>query len=305
MMPQSMQTISACGKCILVGEHAVVYGAKAIAIPLPSLRISVTLFKEKELRPAQSSKMPTQIKEIVPLVVGEACTLLHVERPHVAFDGNSNIPVGAGLGSSAALCVASIRALDAFYQLNLSAERIAALANVLEARFHGNPSGLDATVVSYESCLVFSKGVTPEHLALAKASPVLHFILVDSIERSSTKEMVDRAAPHFQGTEGSKLVAEFDAVTTAAGNALQARSESDLAKAMAQSRRLLEQVGVVTPAMQNVMREMERLGVIGVKPTGAGGGGMILGLAPAAEADHIWHQVTQSFDVKNCFRTIM
>ncbi|MCX6130086.1 MAG: hypothetical protein NTX25_13605, partial [Proteobacteria bacterium] len=202
ILPREAQA-SACGKAIIVGEHAVVYGTHAVALPLKSLRLqlSISPVTRIEKPQIQLSLAGHEASSRVISVVSDAMELLGATPFSLNGRSQNSLPIGAGLGSSATLCVAVLRALTASLGYELPPAQLALYANELEKRFHGTPSGLDAAVVAYEACILFCKGKSIRPLqrdALATAKS-WEFVLIDSQVRASTLTMIRLAEPFFKG----------------------------------------------------------------------------------------------------------
>lgn len=268
----------ACGKFILAGEHAVVYGARALAAPLFSRTIEIHLHPDGQDHFTLNGR-PVSEPAIIDLLQN-AKKIFDVNH-HIAFECTAKIPVGAGLGSSAALCVALVRALAAHSGRELSPDQVSRHANELEKIFHGSPSGLDSATVAQARCLIFSKKEGIRLLPKTLPRP-FHFLLIDTGERSSTRLMIEKAAPYFQQERENK-VALFDHLTDDSERALLEGDSGLMAGAFRRSYTALEAAGVVTERMKFLTDQLYALGITAVKPTGAGGGGCLLGLLEANE----------------------
>jgi len=160
--------VHAIGKSILFGEHAVVYGYPAIAIPIRNLETKAVI--TPDIHAAQESYilqasdidftgsfeyLPTPNIFIKALqLFKEAYPLARI--PSFKLSISSQIPVASGLGSSASISVATIRAISQYLGLKLPEERVNSLAFELEKVNHGNPSGIDNTVITYEKHFTIS-----------------------------------------------------------------------------------------------------------------------------------------------------
>lgn len=285
--PQAAQS-SSCGKAILIGEHAVVYGTHAIALPLKQMRMFF------EIEPIQSSNQTNIILKLggqeassrLVEVIPEAISLIGEKPFSMKASGHSSLPIGAGLGSSASLCVAILRALATSLGKELDTAQLSEFSNRLEARFHGNPSGLDAAVVAYESCIYFSKSTPVERIELSSKTPSSwEFLLIDSKMRASTKTMIDIARPSFTSSNGEQLLAKFEALANQAKENLTHTQHYELALALNEAHLLLKQVGVVPDPLDDMIHHCRRLGASAAKITGAGGGGTIICLLDPKHAD--------------------
>ncbi len=298
--PKASHTGSmACGKAILVGEHAVVYGARAVAIPLPNLHLSMQVDSTPTAGDQAEIRMHlggTPAPEKIIRVVREAMDLLQMPRQNLQIQGTSLVPIGAGLGSSASLCVALLRALTDLSGNMRSTADLAALATQLERTFHGNPSGLDTTVVAFEQPVIFRRGTMPTPLTVARLKQAVGsegrwpFALIDSQLRASTSDMIARAQPFFSGPHAAERIATFDRLAAQVADALRDGHIALMQPAMNEAAELLTQAGVVPEALTTMMIKIRQVGALAVKPTGAGGGGMLLTLLdPACAAEQLRH----------------
>ena len=278
----------ACGKTILVGEHPVLYGACAVALPLKAMRLSLW-FKGGP----RTEKMHITIKmeglkgsalSSVIVVTEQAAQLLDVPPQVLEVKGRSCLPLGAGFGSSAALCVAILRGLTQLSARVISDTRLAELANELEKRFHGNPSGLDVATISFEYPIRFRRGSEPESLGMAPGSR-WPFVLIDSGLKACTKVMIQIARPYFEGEAGARRVSRFDRLASRVEAGLRLGDVSLVADAMNTASTMLGESGVVNGCLRDIIDSCLEMGCLAAKVTGAGGGGAVLALLdPASEA---------------------
>lgn len=298
---------TACGKAIITGEHAAVYGAHAVAIPLHSMRFQFRMVKrntrlgahpEIHLKLAGHEGSP-RLKS----VVLKAMELLGMEPFSLDAETHSTLPIGAGLGSSATLCVAVLRALSEAKGITLPPSLLADMANELEKSFHGNPSGLDTAVVAFEKPVLFAKNRKIEALSIAPGFNA-EFVLIDSNIRASTLAMIRIAEPYFKGPNGDKNIARFDSLSLLTHSALEEGSTEKLAFCMNACGELLQEAGVVPTNIEAMIQKTRELGAPAAKSTGAGGGGVIIGLLPAdqAERERCFHRITQEFKGHGVYR---
>jgi mevalonate kinase len=227
-------------------------------------------------------------------IVTQAFKLLRRSYRPIAIKGHSNVLIGAGVGSSATLCVGILRAIQALAGETSSVDHLAALANKLEERFHGNPSGLDAAVVASEKVIGFRRGESPQEIQVSNVrlpageSAPWRFAIIDSRERSSTKAMVEKASPFFLGEKRGKILEKFEQFSSLTIKGLESGVAADVAEAMNGCNDLLTSAGVMTPGLAKLVADAMKLGCLGAKMTGAGGGGCVLALLdPAAWTDQL------------------
>lgn len=299
--PTKRIAASAGGKTILVGEHAVVYGARAIAIPIRNLRLNLHIEQEGE-NAGQTSidveiaqrKAPSKVYQ----VVRQALDILNVQPNRLKIRGDSELPIGAGMGSSAGLCVALLRALCEANQIACSPYELAEWANHLEKNFHGNPSGLDTAVMSLEKPLLYRRGEGSQEIEIR---PLQHghswpLALIDSGMRASTAHMIKLAEPYFcEPEQGSRRVAQFDSLTARTRDALIHSDIDEVARCMNQAHQWLTDAGVVPDSLTTIVQQIRDLNVLAAKSTGAGGGGMILCLLDPKMSSNQFSQLIKTF----------
>lgn len=277
-MTPTSSVASACGKWILFGEHFVVHGAPAYAWPLPTRTLVVTA----HLRPGSAPALrvsgnvtdPGALKLALRLVGRRLRALPGALHVAVA----STLPVGAGLGSSAALVVAMT---DALHRLGVAdGHRGLPRLRALERLFHAAPSGLDPTVVSAGVPIRFSS-IGDWARVDAETPPGL--IVLSGETRATAQQQ--RVASNAAGLE--LLVHDYLAVLAGGLSALARRDWETLGRAVDENHALLARLGVVSEAQQQLRERARELGAWGAKVSGAGGGGAVLVLHP----DPAWLEV--------------
>lgn len=276
----------AAAKVILLGEHAAVFGRRALALPLDSaVTASVrectgrtTLeFRENDQTLACS---PAGFADLADLVVRQ----LGLEGRHFEVRVRTTVPRASGLGSSAAIAVAVTRAFNHVFALGLSNEAVNDIAYACEKLAHGNPSGIDNTVATYGEAVLYCKGAARpvQALELEEFPPI---VIAASGARSSTKEQV-AAVRRRHAVMPERYNAIFDEMDriSAEGAALLVRQDyPKLGVLMNLCQGLLNAIGVSTPELERMADIARASGAVGAKLTGAGGGGCIVALCPGRE----------------------
>jgi mevalonate kinase len=284
---------SACGKIILLGEHAVVYGYPAIAVPFTGLRARAEL--NAEASPCQVDAPDIGLKSPLedlpadhPLAfcVRRTCEYLGTEIPAARLSITSEIPIASGLGSGAAVSTAVVRVLASAAGRNLSPAETSQIVFEVERIHHGNPSGVDNTVIAYERPVCFQRDRQPE--LLSPGSKML-FLVADSGIRSSTKVAVGGVGERRAAqTEQYNSLFRKIGMLAETGRRLIATGEGHpLGEAMNECHGLLRAIGVSLPELERLVDAARAAGALGAKLTGAGLGGNIVALAEPQTIDAV------------------
>jgi mevalonate kinase len=275
---------SACGKVILLGEHAVVYGFPALAAGLAdSLRLRA--------EPLSDARAPVEL--CIPEwdlditldpsddhAVARACSevLSFCDGPLTGWriEGNAELPARAGLGSSAALTVALARLvlgsdadLSLVVEASLRGERI----------FHGEPSGIDSEVAARGGILRFVRGEPVETIPLRE--PLQLGIIPSGVPRSTADQVAKVRYCHDRWTMIARPMLQL--IGVAVGEAIASLNKNDLdslGEIMNLNHHLLGGLNVSSPILDAMCSAARAGGARGAKLTGAGGGGCILALPP-------------------------
>ena len=286
--PDDEPASSACGKVILLGEHAVVYGRSALAAPIP-LAVEARVSDARE--GVHLSIPEWGLEHRVPPAdrhadgaPGILATLLArldlADRP-MTIEVVPHVPRGMGLGGSASLAVAVLRALDAHCGLALSDEEINAFAFECEQATHGRASGVDNTVATYGEPLLYRNGETPAFEPLSPPRPVPLVIGIGSTA-SLTAHTVARvhAAWQRQPERYEAVFDQIESLTEAAVDAVRQGALEELGELMNLCHGHLNALQVSTPELEQMVHIARTNGALGAKLTGGGGGGSIVALAP-------------------------
>ncbi|NJN16526.1 MAG: mevalonate kinase [Oscillochloris sp.] len=285
-----MQSIhaSAPAKLILCGEHAVVYGRPAIAVPLSDLRASAAVtpadlgcglsFHAPDLGGAWSEdENPTD-----PLCELAQMTLQQFGRhpANLRVSLRSMIPIASGMGSGAAIGTALVRALAAYAGYEPTPAEVSALVYASEQRFHGTPSGIDNTVIAYEQAIWYLRGDPPTIAPLRVGEP-LQLVIGDTGIRSATRLPVAAVRERWQADQPTferffDLIADL---VVRARAALAAGEAIVLGALLDENQHLLEQIGVSSPELNRLVNAARTAGALGAKLSGAGWGGVMFALA--------------------------
>ncbi|MBI5876073.1 MAG: mevalonate kinase [Chloroflexi bacterium] len=279
----------ACGKAILAGEHAVVYGRPALGVPLAQIAATA------EIR--EGTGGATIVAEDLDAVwtldeLGDGHAIAHIVHTTLAKLGEeappnflltirSTIPIARGLGSGTAVSTAIVRALAAHYGHTLNAAQVSALVFETEKLYHGTPSGVDNTIIAYEAPVYFVRGQPPQRLRVARP---FRLVIVDTGVPSETKVAVGDVRAAWQA-EPARYEAIFDAIgklVEQARDAIEYGRLERLGPLMDANQAHLREIGVSSPELERLIAAAKGAGASGAKLSGGGRGGCMIALVDAA-----------------------
>ena len=279
-----MRSFVSSGKWILAGEHAVLRGSRALVFPLPAMQMKLQ-YEESDHDLHAHFRGPTgeNYQLLFYGLVDRALEILG--RPRKDLKGSitleSNIPLGNGLGASAALCVAVGRWLADLGWVDTA--KLESFCRELENLFHGESSGVDVAVVLSNRPLCFSRFAPSEHFNV-QWKPEIY--LSSSGQKGLTHACVQQVKDFIRhnpvlGQELDDRMSE--AVESIRSLLLQSDKNqndrlSDLVRAINQARYCFENWGLTSGMVDREMQLLVEAGALAVKPTGSGGGGYVLSL---------------------------
>jgi mevalonate kinase len=215
-----------------------------------------------------------------PLQLATEATLRHIGSKDHAFQVNveCEIPVAAGLGSSASTTVAIISAVANSRHAKLSKEEIFKLAFVPENYLHGKPSGVDQATCIYGGIIEFNRPFNVKKVR-PKKEPVI--LVCDTGIHHATKTLVGGVVKKSQKERSNfhDYMAKVRKISAGVAKALTEGDDEDLGTLMYQNHDFLRKIGVSNPTLDHLVEVARREGALGAKLTGAGGGGCIIVLS--------------------------
>jgi mevalonate kinase len=293
-----MTSASAPGKVILCGEHAVVYGQPALALPVHQVKAKATLTPMEDekkghiLVHAPDIQLSQWMHEIAPdnplrCVIQRTLEVIQVrDFDALKLEIRSTIPIASGLGSSAAISIAIIRALSQHFDAPLPPEEQSLIAFEIEKLYHGTPSGIDNTTIAFERPVYFIQGEEPVTFEIGAP---FHLIIADSGIASSTSKAVAKVREMWKKDKVyyEALFDQMGFISHSAQRAIKAGQIHVLGSLMNRNQELLKAIGVSTPQLENLIQLARDRGALGAKLSGAGLGGNIIALVTGETSDAI------------------
>jgi len=268
-----MIKVSAPGKIHLLGEHTVVYGKPALLSAI-NLRVAVNVIANPKGARQSSKSMEVKdfslitrndLRKIIEPIIKKVFKIKTIPPYQVKI--SSQIPLGSGLGSSAAISAAYIAALLSFLKIKWDLNLINELTFEAEKVFHGNPSGGDNSAVVFGGLIWFRKE-TPNLKTIqpisVKKNRSKNFVLIHSGKPSeTTRDMIETAKPKIKSILSSQenLTKQME---------LALKKGDGLIEIIKKSQKNLEKIGVVGKIARKIIKEIENLGGA-AKISGAGG----------------------------------
>jgi mevalonate kinase len=287
---------SAPGKIILFGEHAVVYGRPALAVPVTQVHADVDISDSS--RPgiwidapdidlhAELNSLPSDHP-----IAAVIHNFLFISRlspfPNLGIKITSTIPVASGLGSGAAVTVALTRALSSHLSYSMTDEEVSVFTYEIEKLHHGTPSGIDNTVVTYARPVYFVKGQTIETFTVGEPFTI---VIGDTGISAPTKESVSDVRKLWEADKAKweNVFDEVGEIAKNARNAIESGKWKELGSLMNQNHTLLQEMTVSSPELDALVSTARKAGATGAKMSGGGRGGNMIALIETDGADSVF-----------------
>ena len=286
--------VSVPGKAILIGEHSVVYGHPAIAFPLLNVQLHISMQQPTQIHEISSWHeawciemknevlcLSEQMKVLLTSALKETFCLFNQKlddfSPQKIFI-QTEIPLGGGMGGSAAISSSLVRICAKLFDKNLSYEEEVLFSNKIDSLFHfGKASGLDVSTVLGKHFIFFNKGHAPKILNVCLG---LWVALVDSEERSETAVMVKKVSAQVEAknTDTLHAIEHLGTLTHQCVDELFNSNSYAVATILNEAQELLCLLGVSTDKINTLCHDLKKEGALCAKLTGAGGGGLVLSL---------------------------
>lgn len=284
------------GKVILCGEHAVVYGRPAIAVPVSEVQAQAhiaparpgqgILIAAPDLDRRFALQAAPDDEPLARIVRLTLAALGLTAEPDLTITVSSTVPVARGMGSGAAVSTAIVRALAAHHNRFLASRAISDLVFQTEVIYHGTPSGIDNTVVAFEKPVFFVKDQGWEIFW-----PGCSFLLAvaDTGIASPTREVVGDLRRRTQA-EPARYEPLFDRageIALAARRAIERGEIALLGELLNENHTLLQHMDVSCLELDRLVTAACQGGALGAKLSGAGRGGNMIALVTEETRGHV------------------
>ena len=294
-MDKKLSIGKAIGKIILMGEHSVVYGEPAIAIPFPSAKITTKVYEGSgdtllncysyngKLKDAPENF--EGLKTMTKMIMEEFDNVLEAfdnVLKDFDIDIESTIPSQRGMGSSAAVAASTVRALYDYFDKPLDETILTRWVNCAEKIVHGNSSGIDTAIVVGEKPLYYIKGRPLEEI---ECSIDAFLIVADTGEKGETKFAVSKVknfvedSPHI----GIKTIEKLGKLAADSKQKIENNDVNALGRNMSEAQDLLKTLGVSNDTIEKLVKVAMDSGGLGSKLTGGGLGGCTITLCENEE----------------------
>ncbi|MBS6019679.1 MAG: mevalonate kinase [Leptotrichia wadei] len=267
-------------KIILIGEHSVVYGYPAIAIPLKKIEIECAIEEAK-------SNFFYDETDTLSVAIFTALKYLKKENVKIKYKITSQIPQKRGMGSSAAVSIAAIRAIFNYFGENLKDELLEKLVNTAEIVAHKTPSGLDAKTCLSDKAIRFVKNKGFSYIDL---NLDVYLVIADTGIYGNTGEAIQNVKNLGSKAELSlkKLGRLTDEMTRILTGNIENKEEkikkiSKIGEIMTAANTELGKLNITIEKTELFVKTAIENGAAGAKISGGGLGGCVIALAENLE----------------------
>lgn len=267
-------------KIILIGEHSVVYQQPAIALPLKTLQTKAKITLRSDEQQILVSQYYTGPLNSVPhFMRGISHLVSYILKDKTSFGFTlevvSDLPIERGMGSSASVAIAIIRALYDLLGLPLDQTTLLSLANVAEKDTHKNPSGLDAATTASDTPIWM---IRDEMIDTIPINLSAYLVICDSGIKGQTSEAIAEVKRRLElfPTKTSSLITSLGELSYRARKQLAGNDVVGLGQTLDAAQEKLAQLGVSDPKVDTLIKLAKKSGALGAKLTGGGRGGCFI-----------------------------
>ena len=262
-------------KIILLGEHSVVYGYPAIAVPLKNIEIKCEILESK-------TNFCCNENDTLSVAIFTALKYLKKEKEKIKYNIKSEIPTKRGMGSSAAVSIAAVRAVFDYFDQKIETDLLEKLVNVAEITAHQNPSGLDAKTCLSEKPIKFIKNKGFSYIDINLGA---YLVIADSGIYGNTREAVEKVRNLGEVAKEplknlGELTEKFESLIK---NKFETEKVKKIGQIMTNANDELKKIGVTIEKTEMLVEKALENGASGAKISGGGLGGCIIALAKNLE----------------------
>lgn len=254
------------GKIILIGEHSVVYGYPAIAVPLKNITVKCRIEKSR-------NKFSHNEKDPLSTAVYTALKHLRKTGERIKYIVDSEIPSKRGMGSSAAVSIAAVRAVFEYYGKELDSGLLEKLVNEAEIVAHTKPSGLDAKTCMSSKAVKFEKNTGFSNIDMDLNA---FLVIADTGIYGNTGEAVRKVAE--LGEKAEPVLKNLGRLAVETEKYINRKNIEEIGKRMILAHSDLKKLGVSIEKSDELVEEAMKSGAAGAKMSGGGLGGCITAL---------------------------
>ena len=257
-------------KIILLGEHSVVYGYPAIAVPLKNIEIECEILESK-------TNFCCNENDTLSVAIFMALKYLKKEKEKIKYSVKSEIPTKRGMGSSAAVSIAAVRAVFDYFNQKIETDLLEKLVNVAETTAHQNPSGLDAKTCLSEKPIKFIKNKGFSYIDINLGA---YLVIADSGIYGNTREAVEKVRNLGEIAKEplknlGELTEKFESLIK---NKFETEKVKKIGQIMTNANDELKKIGVTIEKTEMLVEKALENGASGAKISGGGLGGCIIAL---------------------------